>query len=684
MMEAERRGILPAEKQELLDEARRRGLVDKPPGLTERIANAVKGNAAEDIRSLDFYTFRDAEGQPDPIAAARLGITSIFGDDADKERRFAELVPNATRTQDANGNPVFETDQGRFYVNRPGLDGMDAATGFVKGAAFAPAARLAAIPAGLLARFGVGAAAAGATDVGMQAGAGRSVDEYDPEQTAITAGLGGAGELLAPVTGAITGAAKRLLASDASLAQTGRRIAQEAGIPGDLSEDVYRALGQRAGEIQGGASPASVLSEIELGTRLTRGQKTGDYAQQRLEETLRSRADGPGGAMIRDAETANRDAVARGLASMRQRLGADPSSPVEAAETLQHAVAGQYDDARRAVGAAYDSARARSASVPGEFAQSLPGRARKAVEDFDITPDLHPATSRALDLVERTMGGGQAGETLAAMDLRKIETTRRQLANLVESATNNADRTAARRVKGELDSWLDDAVDQAVIQGDQGALEALKQARAMRAKLHERFEQRGPNDQAGKIVQRMIAGDASPDQLAQMVFGAGRISPSAGANVASKLKAALGDDREAWDAMRSAVILKATSGAKDGETLGAQAIVGNLKDLLRNRPTLMKELYTPQEQAALSRFTMLIEPLVKKGDLGRSSGTAERILGAITTGFGRVPIIGQIMSAMQAPKQYWQATGALSPVRSPLGPQLPGMAPAAIYSEVER
>jgi hypothetical protein len=47
-------------------------------------------------------------------------------------------------------------------------------------------------------------------------------------------------------------------------------------------------------------------------------------------------------------------------------------------------------------------------------------------------------------------------------------------------------------------------------------------------------------------------------------------------------------------------------------------------------------------------------------------------------------VAARAQQMMQAPRQYWQATGARSPVRAPLGPQLPRMAHAAIYSEVER
>lgn len=698
LAEARRRGLIPPDQTpqvqavspqvnpELLAEAKRRGLVPDERGFGQKIADAWKGNATEDLKSLDFYQFQDPKDasfmQSKEMQAAQLGLSSIFGSDEDKQKKFLELVPSAKLSQDANGNPVIETDQGRFYVNKPGMDAMDVSIGAVKGAMFTPAAKIASLGGSLLAKIGLGAAASGATDAGMQAAAERSIDEYDPKQTLATAAFGGAGELAAPVLGAVGRGVKRIadrFKSPESLIQVGKQLAEAAGIPGTLDDGVYIALAKKAGEIKGGASVPSILSEAELGTTLTKGQKTGDYAQRRLEEMLKNRPDGAG-AVLRDAESSNQQALQEAAAKLRANLGAD-TNPVDAAQLIQRSVQEQHGNAKKAVAEAYDLARSKPAAVPDAHAAALPARARDALADFDLSPDLHPAATRALDLLERKMGAAKpAAEpgALAGTDLRSIETTRKQLSSLVDSAKNPADRAATIRVKKELDSWLDDAVDSSIITGDVEAINALKEARSLRTKLHQRFEQSGPSDQAGRIVQKMIKDEASPDQIAQMVFGAGHLSPAAGANVARKLKSALGDDAEAWNAVRGAILAKATTN-KVGETAGPQAIVTNLKDLLRNRKTLMNELYSPQERDAISRFTMMVEPLVKKGDLAKSSGTAERLMAALSSGFGNVPVLGSLMNAIAVPRRFIQASGALQPIRDPSAFRVPGAVAAAAY-----
>ena len=667
LAEAQRRGLIPAQSQ-------------PEKGFGQGIADSFNGNAAEDIRSINEYEFNKPDGSPDMMTALKMLPSGALGSDEDKARQFMKMVPGATMTKDANGNDIIETDQGRFYVNEPGLDRQDVMSGITKAASFLPAGRLVKAGGTLLAKLGLGAAGAGATDIGMQAASGRNIDQYDPVQTATTAALGSAGELAGPLFGAVTRGVKSTaakFASPESLVAAGKKIAAEAGIPGNLGDDVYKALAQRSEEIAGGASPASVLSEVELGTNLSKGQKTGDYAQQRLEETLKSRADGSG-AVLREADAANQNAIEAASEKLRTQLGANPSSQADAAQQIQSSIQQQHATAKQGVREAYDAARAKNAVVPTDVVETLPGRARAAVEDMGLDPALHPAAVKSLEVLDSTLGALKADGKLTGLDLKKVENTRRILSSRIDAAANPADRMATTKIKKELDNWLDDAVDNAVIQGDAEAITLLKEARSARTKLHQRFEQNGKGDQAGRIVQKMISEDASPDQLAQMVFGAGKLSPAAASNVAKKVKLALGDDKEAWNAMRSAVLIGPTT-KKTGEVVGPQAIVSNLKEMLRNRPALMKELYSPEELNTIQRFTMMVEPLVKKGGLAKSSGTTERAIAALSQGFGNVPIIGSLLNAVQAPRRFMQASGALGAVRPPLTSPIPGMAAPAAY-----
>lgn len=401
---------------------------------------------------------------------------------------------------------------------------------------------------------------------------------------------------------------------------------QLAGIPGKLSNADLVGLGRQYPEILGGASPASALAGSEFGFKLTQGQKTGNPLFLRREEMLRaSGGDTMASRAARNVQQAQEQNLTQQAQGIQNWLagGNSPSSPAEAAQAVMGSVKQQATNLRGQIDNAYDAARSKDATVPLSHVGSLTDRISGALQNIAVDPVLTPRTTRALDILGNDMSNAVASGG-PGLSMKTVETSRQKIMSAMDGATGS-DLRALKNVKNAYDDWVTDAFDNALVTGDPNALASMQQARALRAQYGARFQPQNPNDQGGKIVQKLLDDNATPDQMAQTIFGAGQLAPSASASVVTKLKNALGDDQDAWNAVRSAFINKAVTN-RAGETLGPQAIVGNLNRFLRERPDLVRQLYSQPEIDRMQRFATAVSSLVPPSEIAKSSGTGERML----------------------------------------------------------
>lgn len=565
-------------------------------------------------------------------------LADTFGNYEDVKNAVA---PYGKVIRDKDGVEVLELPSGeRFAMNQKGLDTREVLSGVARTGAAVAAGR--AVPAGaplLMRALGSGGAAA-ASDMAMQKLAGR--DSIDRAQTAISGAFGAGGELLAPVLGAAAGKVKQLFRGDAGALEAGKTVAKDMGI--EVSDDIARQLGSRIDEIQAGASPNAILAEIELGTQLTKGQRLrpdaqGAFSQLSREEMLANNQNSIGGGVLRDMRQRQGQALTQALGRAEEAIGGAnrPANPSAAAELIQSAVSGSRNAAKAETDALYGALRNADATFSAEGVKQVPGLARAAVADFDV--EALPATSRALAMLDEAMTGAQS--------IQRVGQIMTRLTNSVGAAANKADRAAMLRVKAAMQTWMDDATQNAVISGDDAAIRLLKNARESRATLARLFENK---ETAGTIVPQLVKGAKSADELAQLMFGASTVSPAATATVSKQVKAAIGDNPEAWNAFRSAVLMRATRN-QAGEALGPQALASNLTKLLNTRPELMKSLFNGEEISMLGRVANAAREISPKslaaygaGNMaGVTSGTAERALRFISDIATRSPIVGKLL-----------------------------------------
>lgn len=578
-------------------------------------------------------------------------LTYAFGSDDDIATRYAKTVPGSSVERDDAGRPLVKLKSGNtFEVNPEGLDFGDVIRFGSKVAQFFPAAKLAGMAPGLATRIGTNMGLSAATEVAGQRVAGR--EEINPTEVAFAAGGGGLGEVFAPIAGAIFRDGSKLPRAEAI--QRARAAMQGQGLP----DDVAAKIGQRLDEINLGGSADDLIGEAEFGFQYTKGQRTGDMRTLMDEERL-SQSSTMLEVQRQNADVANRSVrdIARGVA------GGEVDSAPGAIGRATDQVRRQHKALKGEVNQAYDRFRGTDATVPDHQAHHLPAQTRKALGDFNVDPINTPGTVRALEILDTTFGNTQV-----PLSAKTIDQARRQIRTI--SGANASDKAAKNLVVRQMDQWLDESLEKGLVNGDPNAIQFLKDARKLNTDLAMRYGASGLGKDVDNIVGKMLRNDASADELARMVYGAGQVSAPAATRALARIKMAMVKRPEEWNQLRAQVLRSAATGKGDN-ALGVQTIHSNLRELMVNRPDLMSSLFTKAEREQVTRLINAMTPILRNVDK-RSSGTTERLMRVMAPYVTRMPILRQIFDYAGEAAE----TAAVRRNLSPLAPKRNAAIPA--------
>lgn len=606
-------------------------------------------------------TFGSSDGAAEYLAGkSKRGLSALMGAGARVEHG-------------ASGEPLVRLEDGtRYRLNDPGADTTDLArvAGNVA-ALWSPASWINRLNQaknfGRLASAGTQGLGMASADAALQAGF--NGGRVDPVRTGL-AGLGGsAGEVIGPVIGRAAEHGVKFARNLVGVVDRGKNAQEFAtalGLESPTPEQLAR-LSAGLDEIANGADPRTVLGSERFGFVYTQAQRTADTARKAdlwaQEEWLRQQP-ATGGLFARLDEV---NAGQRGQATqdIAARFGSQPgATPTELMTTAQRRVLAGADDLKGRIDDAYATAgQSERAAVGVDSVRGVPLRLKKALAEFDVNPKTMPATARTLEQVRSTaalMPKGTKGVTL-----RALEAQRRIINHNFDAATNKADREAMRRLKVEYDSWMDDAMDDALISGDPQALTVLKEARGLRAEFGRRFE---GNDRVDRFVQDLLEeGARTPEELLNLALGAGQVSRESGGRFIERLRVATNNDAETLNALRAAHFLRMTTG-KNGEVLGPQAITQNVARMQFQNPSVIRSLYTDAEWREVVEFAKALKPMLPPANFARTSGSGERVTRMLTQqAIGRAPLIGWIARGVEGMRTAIQTNRAISgSVRPPL------------------
>ena len=132
-----------------------------------------------------------------------------------------------------------------------------------------------------------------------------------------------------------------------------------------------------------------------------------------------------------------------------------------------------------------------------------------------------------------------------------------------------------------------------------------------------------------------------------------------------RLRLAANNDPEVMGSLKTAHFERLVRGA-DGELLDMGRIVRSVKSMEYSNESIIRALYSPQEWAQVRTLASSLEPMVARGDLARSSGTAERMMRSLFQFMRGGPVVGSVIDGATAGRRTMQAMravdGAVTPV----------------------
>lgn len=637
------------------------------------------GRRIQDIQGKQDQRFKDLGTVFDQFPNELRGPTAeaaTFGAD---DAAMGDIIQKnlgdkfIRREKDANGYDIFVTrgpdgQEQRGYVNKPGLDLQDVARAgygslpyLAIGGATGAALKGAGIGLRALGQFAANAGTSIAGDVANRTQG--SEQGIDPTKAAIVGGVGAIAEPIASAAGAlwrkfvtIPGLIDK---TTGQLTQKGIDAARQAGIdPTDITPDFAQSFAKSLATSGDPAQAATQAGLDRFGIPATKGQITKDPYLLTQEEGMRRRLYGESAQdTMRGFDQKQQDAIRTAA------LGQDPSNPIPPAGTSapKQGIGDQINPDRQPGGSAYD----RMPSTLGTSVQDTLQTARQTaksaesalwddnVKNLAATPqalaNLTPHMETALanetaftptgEAMAKEIGSFVKGELpvneaggIKLKPIQSVDQMRRRLGALVGSAEDGADKRQAGMIYDAFNDWIGESADKALLAGDPAAAMQLVKARGFTREVRDIFNPMtadGKISPAGQRLSKILdttkadSGEAVIDALLGSQ-GSRSVSPGT-LGALQNIKKAL--DRfatpeqaaQAWNDIRLAHWTRLVTG-RNGEMLGATAILNNLKSAIQSQNGLMQTLYTPLELRQMREFAKALEAVSFKPPNASGSG----------------------------------------------------------------
>lgn len=434
---------------------------------------------------------------------------------------------------------------------------------------------------------------------------------------------------------------------------TPAQASQAAGAAADPLADAA-ASGNITPKTLAGIFDENDLAKLEQGKvlPLTAGDRTQDVLQQRAEQTAATM--GTPDAPINLARAKQREAI---FDPFKKVLGDEQLfNDVDLAHRTQDeigAAAGivrdQYDDLGRRVNSAYTTARTaaegagRPIAIAGENIKNdlLGGIQETLALDAYRPGDIPKLDKHLKDLsglisekaTKTTVPGMYGSETIVSKELTPaklatLENWKKRLNRTISNTLEPGDSRLLKMVGAKYDEFLSNLADDAIVNGDETAIRAFKEARGLAKDKFAFYE-------SDKAIQKILDNrDLSGTQLVNTILGAGKLAGSKGEDgriVETMLKLAGDKAPEMRASMQKGVMAKIlndgirSQGKSETKAIFdmAGAMNTSLKGIMKNRETF-NVLFDETEQKYWRQMSQDLEAIAGKqiGAINRSgSGT---------------------------------------------------------------
>lgn len=378
---------------------------------------------------------------------------------------------------------------------------------------------------------------------------------------------------------------------------------------------------------------ARQVAADEFGIPLTQGQAAQDVARISGEEVIRN-ADNAAGKVVRNFDTGQQAAIGEAVDQIGAKAG---SNGGDVGPTVMNALNKIVSDQRAKAEELYGKAFGGNLTIPSSEISLLPETVAARLASNDVYVDqiegggITPVANAAMRIIDETAANLPVtanGTVDVVQSLNTIERLRRRLVGL--EGNSGEDRAAVREIKAGFDEWLDTAVDRALITGDDDALQALKDARSEWS-TYKQLSTAKPGDQAQSAVVKMQKQDATAEEVANWLYGADIASPSLAApKVAQRIKSIVGEDSDAWKAVRASAFERLTLNPNTGDKRTALVMSNRIDQFLNNKgQTLSRVLFSDEQISELKRFSDVLKSTVTPKAAQNPSRTAFTLMNSI-------------------------------------------------------
>lgn len=640
-----------------------RDRVNKQYGANEGQSEAAKIKALRDRVSQQYGMDKPAKEEssiwaPDTtlgkiggaINTAIEGATGgLVGDEADA---FMGAVFGGTPEQsfweeyDAN-LAKRRASEDAFREENPGLAIGSEIGGAVAGAlALAPLAGAgAASTGGKVARAaGTGAASAGL--IGFTEGEGGLANRATDAaiNAPVGAALGVVGREVAVAAGRVLGPLVRRGQAfvNGQLTNQGRRALEAAGIdPNQITTELIRNFEARAR--RSGVSPetAARAEADEFNIPLSRGQATGNFDDIAFEEAARTGARGEGaGAIARGFQEQQDEAIQTALDEI---VGGASSSPRAAGEAVGGFVREAEEAARNASRAAYDAIPDGAMVVPDAL-DALQLGAREALDEVAFAnPTSH--AQFAIEQLDRLGERTFEVDGVVGVNFKAVEKARQAILKRQRQVRGKDDVAADEigEIIGAFDEWIDDTVARSLMFGDDGAIEAVRNARAMHRSFKQLFSKQNGrhSDDAGRLLEKIIQPDTTPEEVARFLYGVSKIgAQGSSVRLTRRIQRIFGGIPQE---LRRGAWMAVVKGGDDAKTRpGAQQISERILDFVSGSgESLSRALFSEAERGQMRRLAIVLKRTVPPKGATNPSGTGAAIARSVQDAWNALlPVVG--------------------------------------------
>lgn len=581
------------------------GMANLASKIVQPIVDFAGRKPAEDLPELGGATDTMTSGQ-----TFRMALANVAERDPEKLGEILKAqVPGSTVRKDKDGAIVAKVGGKEYYLNRPGpstQDVMDLVSLIPLGYLIARGAGAGGAVAGTAGRIIGAGVTAGAGSLGEDVGSHAlgSSREVSPVKAATTAALA----MLFEGGAAVFNAMKRAdridgyFDADNALTPVGKKAVTKMGLdPEKLTPEVNAQLRPI---LRSAADPQEALRLAEakgINVPLTKGQVSQEVTQQARESAMTRGAMGQEPSDIMTGFQEQQQQALKDAARTTQTGvgGVGINAPGEGMAAAQARMAAEKAALKGQVTGAYEAAREKSASLSSEGLENVGNQVRDVFKGR-WNPLTAPKANGMVDQLRPPLGN------VTSVKINALENWRQQVAELARSS-DPVEAGAAKAILGKFDDAMLKSVDDAMIRGDQGAVEAFKTARSLRYQLFNRYE-------ANKIVSDIIKPDGeglavTPSEAVNKLFGAGSINKFGTAKALGKIRDVLGQDSLEWKGLKEEAFLKLLkSQGPDVLTEGGRTqfsgakFATDLDKALRDSPEVMRILFTPKDIARMQQL----------------------------------------------------------------------------------